>query len=254
MFFSIFSGTKAQAMFLTLKRKYQRKKRELKESNKSGTSAESVSKAEKAFRPYLFLNWLDEFFAPRLGKTNLPSNDLELDEEWCGERGECEENEEEEETQENDGNYTDNVPTSSKKRKSSDAKKKRQPMGIKGSARENLLEDMEFSLIKDLNEKVSKKGKAEDHETTEDLFCKSLAADLKMLPVYERFIARNEIRGVMFKLQMSVLTKQQNLTTNPSNQTYFNQNFVTPQAPLTGTWPGHSTMSSPASTGSWGEI
>ena len=50
---------KAQAMFLTLKRKYQRKKRELKESNKSGTSAEAVSKAEKAFHPYLFLNWLD---------------------------------------------------------------------------------------------------------------------------------------------------------------------------------------------------
>ena len=98
-------------------------------------------------------------------------------------------------------------------------------MEIKGSARENLLEDKEFSLIKNLNEKVSEKKKAkdQDHETTEDLFCKLLAADLKMLPVYERFIARNEIRGVMFKLQMSVLKKQQ-IQTNPPNQTYFNQN------------------------------
>ena len=128
-------------------------------------------------------------------------------------------------------------------------------MEIKGSARENLLEDMEFSLIKNLNEKVSEKKKAkdQDRETTEDLFCKLLAADLKMLPVYERFIARNEIRGVMFKLQMSVLKKQQSQT-NPPNQTYFNQNVVSPtQAPFAGTWPGPSTMSSPASTGSWGD-
>ena len=251
---------KAQAMFLTLKRKYQRKKRELKGSNKSGTSAEAVSKAEKAFHPYLFLNWLDEFFAPRLGKTNLRSNDLEFDGEGEGCVEECEEEEEIQEKyessfEEDTSITTDNVPTSSKKTKCSEEKKKRRRMEIKGSARENLLEDMEFSLIKNLNEKVSEKKKAkdQDRETTEDLFCKLLAADLKMLPVYERFIARNEIRGVMFKLQMSVLKKQQSQT-NPPNQTYFNQNVVSPtQAPFAETWPGPSTMSSPASTGSWGE-
>ena len=101
--------------------------------------------------------------------------------------------------------------TSKPKPNNGKAKKKTRPE-IKGSARENLLEDMEFSVIKNLSENVSKKRKTVNsiEETKEDLFCKAISADLKDLPPYERCIAKNEIRNIMFKFQMSVMTKQQN--------------------------------------------
>ena len=65
---------------------------------------------------------------------------------------------------------------------------------------------MEFSLIKELSDS-RKKGKAEK-ENTEDLFCKSLAADLKEMPLYEKLSVKNEIRGIVFKYQMSLLVRQ----------------------------------------------
>ena len=60
-------------LFLNLKKTYLRKRKELKDSNKSGTSADAVTKAEKAFRPYAFLSWLDEFTQVRQERSNLPS-------------------------------------------------------------------------------------------------------------------------------------------------------------------------------------
>ena len=52
-------GSKGQYLFLNLKKKYPRKSKELKDSNKSGTSADAVTRAKKAFRPHAFLSWLD---------------------------------------------------------------------------------------------------------------------------------------------------------------------------------------------------
>ena len=71
--FYCFIGSKAQYLFLNLKKKYLRKRKELKDSNKSGTSADAVTKAEKAFRLHAFLSWLDEFTQVREGRSNLPS-------------------------------------------------------------------------------------------------------------------------------------------------------------------------------------
>ena len=259
-------------MFTTLKRKYQRKKRELKDSNKSGTSAEAVSKAEKAFRPYVFLNWLDDFFASRQGKSNLPSKDQDIDDEEDIYEEEEEKEEEEQENQDEEIEVQsfeeDLVPgASTSKPEASTSKpnnktKKKPRSEIKGSARENLLEDMEFSLIKNLNERVSKKRKTGE-ETKEDLFCKSIAADLKDLPPYERCIAKNEIRNIMFKLQMSAMTKQQN--PQPRVNSYDDSRFNAPgnisvRAPTLNSWGSNSAhfnavpspMSSPTSSiASW---
>ena len=65
---------------------------------------------------------------------------------------------------------------------------------------------MEFPLIKNLSDS-RKKGKAEE-ENKEDLFCKSLAVDLKKMPLYEKLSVKNEIRGIAFKYQMSLLIGQ----------------------------------------------
>ena len=63
---------KAKYLFLNLKKKYIRKPKELKDSNKFCTSADAVTKAEKAFRSYGFLSWLDEFTQVRERRSNLP--------------------------------------------------------------------------------------------------------------------------------------------------------------------------------------
>ena len=65
---------------------------------------------------------------------------------------------------------------------------------------------MEFPLIKNFSDS-RKKGKAEE-ENIEDLFCKFLAADLKKMPLYEKLSVKNEIRGIAFKYQMSLLVGQ----------------------------------------------
>ena len=44
-------------MFITFKRKYLRKKRDLKDVNNLGTSNEVVLKAQKSFRQYEFMKW-----------------------------------------------------------------------------------------------------------------------------------------------------------------------------------------------------
>ena len=199
-------GLKAQTLFTTLKKKYARKKKELKASDRSGTSTEAVAKAQKAFQPYEFLNWLDGFMQTRQGRSNLPVKSQSTEEDLFFEDEESTElspamvtpNEEnqfddalnvtEQEEQptvvENAGkkqrpgikvaareNLTDDMDQEQRKVVNTAGKKKRP--GIKGAARENLMEDMEFSLIRTLQEKVSNKRKAEDtikDESNEDLF------------------------------------------------------------------------------------
>lgn len=70
-----FLGTKAQSAFATLKKKYLRKKRDMKDTNKSGTSSASVLKAERALIQYDFMQWLDPFVQAREGRTNLPTKE-----------------------------------------------------------------------------------------------------------------------------------------------------------------------------------
>ena len=77
----------------------------------------------------------------------------------------------------------------------------------KGARRDDLLDDMEFCLIKDLSD--SRKKKKAKEANAEDLFCKFLAADLKEMPLYERLNAKNEIKGIAFRYQMSLLARQQ---------------------------------------------
>ena len=50
-----------------------------------------------------------------------------------------------------------------------------------------------------------KEGDQNKEETNEDLFCKSLAADLKELPPYERCMAKNEMRNILFYLSTKCL-------------------------------------------------
>ena len=79
-FFPALDGTKAQLLFSNLKKKYLRKKREVKEASRSGTSSGMVSKVEKALQQYEFMRWLDGFVQAREGRSNLPTRVVESEE------------------------------------------------------------------------------------------------------------------------------------------------------------------------------
>ena len=78
---------KAQSLLTTLKKKYQRKKKDLKDSNRSGSSSDVASKAQKAFQTYIFLSWLDDFLEIRQGRNNLPEHTTD-DQEFSNELNE----------------------------------------------------------------------------------------------------------------------------------------------------------------------
>lgn len=59
---------------------------------------------------------------------------------------------------------------------------------------------------------------------SEDVFCQALALDLKQLPLYERCMAKQELRNVLYKHQMAIMERQTrsynpyyNANQNPSN-------------------------------------
>ena len=73
-FLSLSSGSNAQGLFNVLKKKYLRKGKKLKDAKRFGTSVDVVEKAERLFRPYSFLSWLDNHVQACEGRTNLPRN------------------------------------------------------------------------------------------------------------------------------------------------------------------------------------
>ena len=76
-----------QSLFTTLKKKYQRKKKDLKDSNRSGSSSDVASKVQKDFQTYIFLSWLADFLQIRQGRSNLPAHTTD-DQEFSNELNE----------------------------------------------------------------------------------------------------------------------------------------------------------------------
>ena len=228
-------------MFITLKWNYQRKKRDLKDVSKSGTCTEVVLKVQKAFRQQELMKWLHDFVDSRQGKNNLPWRGANVEEDENGERDDTGLFEYEDSSTISSEKTTviptsnddledrveefDKEPTGKQVSKTYvKSSKKKRPV-IKGTVKENLIDDMELSLIKDLNDS-RKKRKIKD-ENKEELHCKSLAADLKDLPPFERLNVKREIRDVVHKYQMVVMYKQQpscfptNRTSQPTPDNFF---------------------------------
>ena len=69
-----------------LKKRYLKKRNELKASKQSGTSAEAVTKAERNFKPYVFMAWLEQYLQMREGRTNIAAATREDDNEMITQR------------------------------------------------------------------------------------------------------------------------------------------------------------------------
>ena len=66
-------GSTAQNLFSNLKKKYLRKKNDVKSSKRLGMSSDVVFRAEGNFERYQFLTWLDVYTQIREGRTSVPA-------------------------------------------------------------------------------------------------------------------------------------------------------------------------------------
>ena len=64
-------GNAAKLSFEKLRKRYNKKRKDMKNVNRSGISRKEVEKAQKALELYNFLFWLDNFIYIRDGKTNV---------------------------------------------------------------------------------------------------------------------------------------------------------------------------------------
>ena len=64
-----------------LRKRYNKKKNDLKKKNKSGTSTREFQKAERALDDYKFLSWLDNFIYVRESRTNVVQTVVDDEEE-----------------------------------------------------------------------------------------------------------------------------------------------------------------------------
>lgn len=71
IFYILLSGEKAKSLFEKLKKKYSKKKIDLKRAKKLGSWLQDTQRAEPALAPYIFLSWLHDFTKFRHCKSNI---------------------------------------------------------------------------------------------------------------------------------------------------------------------------------------
>ena len=271
----------AKSSFEKLKKRYNRKKNDLKKAKRSGISTKEVEKAERALQEYQFLFWLDKFTYIRESRTNVEQGDSSDDEEDDEEMDLAEspqnivnsrqsEDEEEvtEETQNTSSlNISRESSTFTNPPKKDDSVKKTQKnnkalnkssKAKSKSAKSEYLEDMEINLIRDLGQSLASEKKVQKHVPDNiDTYVQSLASDLRTFSPREYAMIKHEFQGVIFKYQMSKF--QMNPTAQPqwnqvsngiSNQysTQTQWNNVQPGIQMNDTMTGQAQWSSPPPT------
>ena len=97
----------------------------------------------------------------------------------------------EEEGEDTESGFTFDIQKTSQRALKNVQKSENKQQGIKEARRDELLDGMEFYLIKDLFD--SREEKKAGKENAEDLFFKSLAVDLKGMHLYEILNKKNEM-------------------------------------------------------------
>lgn len=241
---------------MNLKKRYLKKKSNVRNSKRSGTSAEAVEKAEKEFRPYQFLTWLDPFIQLRESRSTVTKSvsvesqlsDNEKDEVYLDDFDPCVDSERIDEAMDEEGNPDSQVTPAEKTIKEVQNKKRKgtQSSNLEGrkkikeqnkGTKDAYMDDMELSLFKSIKKDICESNQEiKKVDDGEDLFCKALAEDIKQLPSREKFMAKHEIRNVLFKYQMAALQTHhhhQPLNSTASFSQQDEESFTPPLTPNT---------------------
>ena len=186
-----------------------RKKNELRDSIKSGTPAHVVEKAQKALDQYQFMAWIDVHVQQRERPSKVNMKRKILENEYEDRKYEVEKPTREfgDKNEDDDDDNFEQEPTMCENMRTNMRKR------VHDTARDSSLEDFDSPLMNtQMNERFKRRaeeGTSSRHLDGEDIFCQALALDLKQLPFYERCMAKNELRNVIFKYQMTMMEKHQ---------------------------------------------
>ena len=247
MFFIL--DVRAKTSFENLEKNYTKKRSNLRNAKRSGSSRESVEKAENEIRQLKFFTWIDQFIQPRSSRSSFDTDETQsnvpISANLFDDRFNYDEEEEivnvTEPTEEDTNNSMENSDTDQLEESlemypamiSPEAPGSKQNVQGKTKSKEPssrkkipLVNDREmdqqkFSFLKNINERMSE-NKRRKIEDAEDRFVSTVADELRELPKMERFLAKNEIRNVLFRYQMQVI--QQTTTTNNDNHNNINLN------------------------------
>ena len=240
----------ARTYFEKLRKRYNKKKNDLRKVKKSGSSTQESQKAEKALEPYKFLSWLDNFIYIRESRSNVGSfenheeiedeaDELDEDEDVLDGDFDADDNEFDEDILSSTSkspsiispNQTSSRPNSeassvtsfnfakqkpSQKRKAASSRS----VGKEKKAKDDYINEMEMNIIRDLSKTV----KSNELDGI-DLYVRSLAVDLKKISDRDFLCVKHEIQNIVFKYQMGQfgMTNQQlvNSTYNNVSETGF---------------------------------
>lgn len=224
-----FIGGQAKTLFENLRKRYNKKKNDLKKSRRSGAGTTDIEKVERALAPYKFLSWLDNFTYTRESKTNLDLSAKEdsilenEDEDGCGESDAVIDEDKPHDNNSNDSN--ENFVRVNSKLPNEKRKKRKE------CHQSSDLDQAKVLLIKSLKEDIQNQKKHAIKELNPvDLFVSSLGADLKTLSERDFILAKHEIQNIVFKYQMArygqepvpnSLSSRLN-NNNSNNSTYYN--------------------------------
>ena len=226
---------KAKHCFDNFKKRYLKKKNALKKVNRSGTSSSVVEKAKKDLDPYLFFSWYDDFTRPRASKANVPpDNYCDYDSDSVadtdindGDRDEIREEDENgseikenEQTSEDQSSYSKYTSQGNKRKcSSSEQTDEDQSMSSKYTSQGNKrkssssskrpLDDPDLQMMKEMVSNIKKRREnAQSSSDAEDIYCQSLAAELRQFSPLDRCLIKREFNETLFNYQMKKFSAQ----------------------------------------------
>ena len=238
-------GLKAKHHFENFKKRWSKKRTNLRKVSQSGTSTAVVKKAEQDLQPYLFFSWYADFVRPRASKSNVPSDnysnvdsDSDSDEEDNGHKEEDEFlNEDEDLIDETEKDLQAKKVTPNTEKKQNKKNKKR------SSSKPEMNGDEDHEMMKEVVMNMKKRREKRQSEDSDYLFCQNLLADIWQFSQQERYTIKHEINQLIYKCQMNKFSAPPSPMLTPSRPYFGEQNNAILQ-PRSFVHPGFSQNSS----------
>jgi hypothetical protein len=195
----------AKNAFNNLKKRYSKKRNDVKRAKRSGAGLADVQKFEKSFEVYSFLGWLNHFLQLRDDTlTNLTSEDVEVetgdDEEEDRDEDEAEYDKEDNET------TTEATPSGIKtKKRKSFAKTDKLPFKKKRNEPVSQEENAAKDILQTINQRLQHKSERPQQRDEDDVFGEMVTSEIKKFRKLLKFRFKHEVNNLIFKYQMLCL-------------------------------------------------
>lgn len=201
--FSFFPTGEASRKWDNLKKKYNRKKNNLKKKSASGAGLADVESCIKDLKEYSFLSWLDQHSALRESKTNIADTDND-DYDSEHEDSEKEEDSQQEALSHSVANSNQIKPKPKKKAKEDLSKETIESplMSAKNKAKRDQAETFAWKNIGEVFAKKNKANESKQSKDAEAIFGEMIAEELRQFKGRKKAIVRHRIQNVLFEEQM----------------------------------------------------